>query len=141
VLFSLETFKMATEIFFAYYFLKLHLHHFSNIKFIKKSQNSRNQGFSYYFCLMIEGPEPDPDQHLLRMDPDPGGPKTYRSYGSGSGSSTLEKSTYLTSGMVSGFSRTSGFLPFLLSSFFCKCTLRFLKVMSTVCLNDLYFCR
>ncbi len=22
---------------------------------IKKSQNSRNQGFSYYFCLMIEG--------------------------------------------------------------------------------------
>ncbi len=24
-------------------------------KVIKKSQNSRNQGFSYYFCLMIEG--------------------------------------------------------------------------------------
>jgi hypothetical protein len=30
-------------IFSAYYFLKLH------------SQNSRNQGFSYYFCMMIEG--------------------------------------------------------------------------------------
>jgi hypothetical protein len=24
-------------------------------KVIKKSQNSRNQGFSYYFCLMMEG--------------------------------------------------------------------------------------
>ncbi len=24
-------------------------------KVIKKSQNSRNQGFSYYFCLLIEG--------------------------------------------------------------------------------------
>jgi hypothetical protein len=23
--------------------------------FIKKSQNSRNQGFSYYFCVMIKG--------------------------------------------------------------------------------------
>jgi hypothetical protein len=41
--------------FFAYYFLKLHLHYFSNIKKgIKKSQNSKNQGFPYYFCL-IEG--------------------------------------------------------------------------------------
>jgi hypothetical protein len=41
--------------FSAYYFLKVHLHHFSKIKVKKKSQNSRNQGFSYYFCLMIEG--------------------------------------------------------------------------------------
>ncbi len=24
------------------------------------SQNIRNQGFSYYFCLMIEGSGPDP---------------------------------------------------------------------------------
>jgi hypothetical protein len=31
--------------FFAYYFLKEHLHH--------HSQNSRNQCSSYYFCLMI----------------------------------------------------------------------------------------
>ncbi len=31
------------------------LHHFSKIKRPKKLQNSRNQGFSYYFCLMIEG--------------------------------------------------------------------------------------
>jgi hypothetical protein len=31
--------------FFAYYFLKIHLHHFS-----KKPQKSRNQCFSYYFA-------------------------------------------------------------------------------------------
>jgi hypothetical protein len=42
-------------IFSAYYFLRLHLHHFSKIKSQKESQNSRNQGFSYYFCMMIEG--------------------------------------------------------------------------------------
>jgi hypothetical protein len=41
--------------FSAYFFSKVHLHHFSQIKSKKKSQNSRNQGFSYYFCLMIEG--------------------------------------------------------------------------------------
>ncbi len=42
-------------IFSAYYFLKLHLHHFSKIKSQKESQNSRNQGFSYYFCVLLEG--------------------------------------------------------------------------------------
>ncbi len=41
--------------FSAYYFLKIHLHRFSKIKSQKMSQNNRNQGFSYYFCLMIEG--------------------------------------------------------------------------------------
>jgi hypothetical protein len=42
--------------FFAYYFLKIHLRHFSKIKcYILKSQNSRNQCFSHYFCMMIEG--------------------------------------------------------------------------------------
>ncbi len=35
--------------------LKVQLHHFSKIKSHKQSQNSRNQGFSYYFWLMIEG--------------------------------------------------------------------------------------
>jgi hypothetical protein len=36
--------------------LKVHLHHFSKKKkVIKKSQNSGNQGLSYYFCLMIKG--------------------------------------------------------------------------------------
>ncbi len=42
----------------------------------KKSQNSRNQGFSYYFCL-TEDPEPDP--YLWLTDPEPGGPKAYGS--------------------------------------------------------------
>jgi hypothetical protein len=32
----------------------VHLHRVSKKKF-KESQNSRNQGFSYYFCMMIEG--------------------------------------------------------------------------------------
>ncbi len=44
-----------TQFFSAYYFLKLHLHHFLRIKSKKKLPNSRNQGFSYYFCMMIEG--------------------------------------------------------------------------------------
>ncbi len=39
----------------AYYVLKVHLHHFSKIKSQKESQNRRNQGYSYYFCMMIEG--------------------------------------------------------------------------------------
>ncbi len=43
------------KIFSAYYFLKVHLHHFPKIKSQKESQNRRNQGFSYYFCMMIEG--------------------------------------------------------------------------------------
>jgi hypothetical protein len=43
------------QIFSANYFLKVHLHHFSKKKSQKESQNSRNQGFSYYFCMMIEG--------------------------------------------------------------------------------------
>jgi hypothetical protein len=37
-------------IFSAYYFLKLHLHHFSKIKSQKESQNSRNQGFFNIFA-------------------------------------------------------------------------------------------
>ncbi len=35
--------------------MKVHLHHFSKLKSHKKSQNSRSQGFSFYFRLMIEG--------------------------------------------------------------------------------------
>jgi hypothetical protein len=38
-----------------YYFLKAHLHQFSKIQSEKESQNSRHQGFSNYFCIMIEG--------------------------------------------------------------------------------------
>jgi hypothetical protein len=61
LLFSSLTFKMPAKnyffntIFSAYYFLKLHLHHFSKIKSQKESQNSRNQSFSFYFCMTIEG--------------------------------------------------------------------------------------
>jgi hypothetical protein len=47
--------QIFNTIFSAYYFLKVHLHHFSKIKSKKKSQNSRNQCFSYYFCMVIEG--------------------------------------------------------------------------------------
>ena len=60
LIFSSLSFKtLPKNLFFlsfpAYYFLKVHLHHFSKIKSQKKSQNSRNQGFSYYFCMMREG--------------------------------------------------------------------------------------
>ncbi len=47
--------KLILHNFSAYYFLKVHLHHFSKIKSQKESQNKGNQGFSYYFCMMIEG--------------------------------------------------------------------------------------
>ncbi len=49
----------------------------------KKSQNIRNQGFSYYFSLMVEDPDPKPDPYLGLVDPDPDSEdlKTYR-YGS-----------------------------------------------------------
>ncbi len=50
-----ETAKKCTKndstFFFAYYFLKVHLHHFSKIKVIKKSQSSRNQFFFLHFLL------------------------------------------------------------------------------------------
>jgi hypothetical protein len=61
LLFSSLTFKMPAKnkffntIFSPCDFLKLHLHHLSKIKIQKESQNSRNQGFSYYFCMIIEG--------------------------------------------------------------------------------------
>jgi hypothetical protein len=74
--------KNFETIFSAYYFLKVHLHHFSKIKSQKESQNSRNQGFSYYLCMMIEGSGSVP----LTSGSDPGGPKTC-----GSGSATLVK--------------------------------------------------
>jgi hypothetical protein len=40
-------------------------------KVIKKSQNRRNRGFSYYFSLIMEGS----GSIKIIMDPDPGGPK------------------------------------------------------------------
>jgi hypothetical protein len=44
-----------SKVFAAYHFLKVHFYNFSKIKVKKKSKNSRNQGISYYFCLVIEG--------------------------------------------------------------------------------------
>jgi hypothetical protein len=41
--------------FYAYSFFMVHLHHSSKKKVIKKSQKWRNQGFSSFFCLMMEG--------------------------------------------------------------------------------------
>ncbi len=41
--------------FFAYFFLKLHLHHFSKIKSHKEVAKQYESGFSYNFCLMKEG--------------------------------------------------------------------------------------
>jgi hypothetical protein len=62
LLFSSLTFKMATKNYFFTrffcslgYYLKVHLHHLSKINNHKKSQNRRNEGFSYCFCLIIEG--------------------------------------------------------------------------------------
>ena len=44
-----------TQFFLLITFWRVHLHHFSKIKSQKESQNSMNQGFSYFFCMMIEG--------------------------------------------------------------------------------------
>jgi hypothetical protein len=63
LLFSSLIFKMPTKNYFfkksfpVFYFLKVLTGYtsFSKIKVKKMSQNSRKQGFSYYFCLMIEG--------------------------------------------------------------------------------------
>jgi hypothetical protein len=69
--------------------LKVHLHHFSKIKSQKESQNRRNQGFTYYFCIMIEGS--GSVSIPLTSGFGSGRPKTCGSIGSGSssGSGTL----------------------------------------------------
>jgi hypothetical protein len=43
------------QIFLYSYFFEATFASFSKIKSIKKSQNMRKEGFSSYFCLMIEG--------------------------------------------------------------------------------------
>ncbi len=52
---------------------------FQRYEVINKSQNSKNQCLSYYFCLMIEG-----SGFGSLFLTNPRGPKTYGSYGSGS---------------------------------------------------------
>jgi hypothetical protein len=55
-------------------FLNVHLHHSSKIKSHKEVTKSRNQGFSSYFCLLMEGSE-----SVQRNYGDLGGPETYGS--------------------------------------------------------------
>ncbi len=76
--------------FSAYYFLKVHLYHFSKIKSQKEPQNSRNQGFSYYFRMMIEGSGSRSGSGSIPLTSGSGSgrPKTCGS-GFGSGSGTL----------------------------------------------------
>jgi hypothetical protein len=64
--------------------LKVHLHHFAKIKRQKEVTKQKYQGFSYSFCLMIEGSRAGSIHLTNDPDPDPGGPKTYLSDGSGS---------------------------------------------------------
>ncbi len=90
LLLSSLTFKMPARnnfclnIFSAYYCLKDHLHNFPKIKSQKESQNSRNQGFSYYFCMMTEG---SGSVKWIRIRE---AQKTCGSGGSGFGSKTLD---------------------------------------------------
>jgi hypothetical protein len=58
--------------FFAYYFLKLLLHHFSKKKIHKEvtKQNKESR-----FFLMLEDLDPEPDSYLVLMDLDAGGKK------------------------------------------------------------------
>jgi hypothetical protein len=71
----------------------VHLHHSSKIKIMKKSQNWRNQGFSYYFCLMMEGSGVGPGAESVLVTNGSGcgsgKPKNIRSWCE-SGSATLE---------------------------------------------------
>jgi hypothetical protein len=60
--------------------VKVHSNYSSKIKFIKKTQNSKYQGFSYYSFLTVDG---SPGSVQITMDPV--GPKTY-----GSGSTALQ---------------------------------------------------
>jgi hypothetical protein len=66
LLFSSLTFKTSTKTNFLKKLFCLLLFEgtftslFENKKIQKKSQNSWNQDFSYFFCLMIKDPDPDP---------------------------------------------------------------------------------
>jgi hypothetical protein len=74
LLFTSVTCKMPQKIFFFNNFFCLLLFDgtlttSTKMKSHKEVLNSRNQGFSYYFCLMKGSVQ-------LMTDPDPGGPKT-----------------------------------------------------------------
>ncbi len=55
VAFMMTTKNMLFPKFFDYYFLKVHLHMYLKIKSIKEVTKSKNPGFSYFFCMMMEG--------------------------------------------------------------------------------------
>ncbi len=57
----------------AYYFLKVHLHHFSKIKSPKTLKTLEINVFLTIFSWWSKDPNPDP--YLWLMDTDPGGPK------------------------------------------------------------------
>jgi hypothetical protein len=62
--------------FSAYFFLKVHLHHFLKIKSQKDvtKPEGRNQGFAYYFCLIEgsgSGSIQEAQKHTDPTDPDP----------------------------------------------------------------------
>jgi hypothetical protein len=66
-----------SKFFFPFFFLRVHYNQFSlfiDIKVKKKSQNCRNQGFSYFFACLRKDPDPDQDPDKILTDPD--GPKT-----------------------------------------------------------------
>ena len=72
---KLQSFLLITFFRYIYIFIS-----FQRQQLIKKSQNSWNQAF-LNLCLFLEGS----GSVQITTDPDPGCPKTYRSYGSGSG--------------------------------------------------------
>jgi hypothetical protein len=63
------------QVYFLITFLRYIYIIFQRLKVIKKSQNSRNQCFSYYFCLMIEEAQnhidPKDTDSDTDSDPDP----------------------------------------------------------------------
>jgi hypothetical protein len=72
-----------------YYFLKVHLHHFSKIKSHKEVTNNRSQCLSYYFCLMVKGS----GSVYLTNGSGSGRPKNIYGRFYGSGSATLLRTT------------------------------------------------
>ncbi len=83
LLFLLVTFKTSTKIsqFFAYSFLKVHLHNSSKIKSHKEVTKTVEIKF-FLHSLLVNW---ESVQIIMDPDADPGGPKTYSS-GSGCGS-------------------------------------------------------
>ncbi len=55
LLFSSVTFKKKTKSFYAYSFLKVHLHHSSKIKSHKEVTKQYTSRFSSFFCLFMAG--------------------------------------------------------------------------------------